>query len=98
MLGIQNKVETAPVRNFNGTETHQVTTIYNESVQKFQETIKSAMEVDSAYRFSGESSSHGCSNAVQFNRQRLGVQNTTVPYEDMGLPDAFLNDYYSQVL
>lgn len=87
--------------NFNAipskiTETHQTTAIYNESVQQFQETSQSFMEVDKAYGFSGESFQHG--NSAHFSRQTLGAQHMTALYEDMALPDAFLNDYYSQVL
>uniref|UniRef100_A0A3B4V4L1 Si:ch73-74h11.1 n=1 Tax=Seriola dumerili TaxID=41447 RepID=A0A3B4V4L1_SERDU len=62
-------------------------TFFNESVQRFQETRQSLMEVDSTYGFSRETFNHG--SAAQFSRQRL-------LYEDMALPDAFLNDYYSQ--
>ncbi|XP_044055451.1 uncharacterized protein LOC122877664 isoform X2 [Siniperca chuatsi] len=100
ILGTQKKVEMAPALNFNTipskiTETHQATTIYDESVQKFQETGQSLMEVDNAYRFSIESFNHGNRSAT-FSRQTLGVQHMTAMYEDIALPDAFLNDYYSQ--
>uniref|UniRef100_A0A3P8U4L9 Si:ch73-74h11.1 n=1 Tax=Amphiprion percula TaxID=161767 RepID=A0A3P8U4L9_AMPPE len=33
-----------------------------------------------------------------FNKQTFGFPHTTPLYEDMALPDSFLNDYYSQVL
>ncbi|XP_071342908.1 uncharacterized protein [Trachinotus anak] len=99
MLSNQKKVETAPAPNINSipsniTETHRMSTLYNESVQKFQQTRQSLMEADNTYRFSMETFNHG--DAAQFSRQRHGFQNTRVLYEDMALPDAFLNDYYSQ--
>lgn len=54
------------------------------------ETLHSsdAMFVKSSHGFSREMVSH--TSAMQFNRQGLD-------YEHIGLPDAFLNDYYSQV-
>uniref|UniRef100_A0A3B4F8X0 Si:ch73-74h11.1 n=1 Tax=Pundamilia nyererei TaxID=303518 RepID=A0A3B4F8X0_9CICH len=35
---------------------------------------------------------------ASFNRKVMGIQHTEALYEDIALPDAFLNDYYSQVL
>lgn len=101
-MGTQKKVEAAPAPNFNTspskiTETHQRTTVYDESVQRFQETNQSMMEVDNAYRFSRESYNHGNISAA-FGRQTHGVQHKTALYEDIALPDDFLSDYYSQVL
>lgn len=98
MLGTQKKVETAQALNFNSaptkiTETHH--SLHN--VQKFQETSQSFMEVDNAYRFSREAFNYGTGSAT-YNRQILGVQNTTALYEDIALPDVVLSDYYSQVL
>lgn len=54
------------------------------------ETLHSsdAMLVESAHGFSREMFSH--TSAMQFNRQGFD-------YEHIALPDAFLNDYYSQV-
>lgn len=102
LLGTQKKVEAAAAPNFESnlskiTETHQTATFYNESVQKFQETSQSLMEVDNSYRFSRDTFNQGNESALQFSRQRLGVQNTAALYEDIALPDVFLNDYYSQV-
>ncbi len=99
MLGTQNKVEMAPALNFNTipskiTETHHTTTSYDESVQKFQETSQSLMEVDNTYRFSF----NHANGSARFSRGTLGIQQTTSIYEDIALPDDFLNDYYSQVL
>lgn len=101
MLGSQKKVESAQVLNFNNipsniTETHQTTTFYDDSVQKYQENRQNLLEVDSAYRFSKASLNLGHGRAT-FSRQKVGIQNTTALY-DIALPDIFLSDYYSQVL
>ncbi|KAK2908364.1 hypothetical protein Q8A73_009437 [Channa argus] len=100
MLGMQKKYEAAQAITLNSisskiTETHQTTTFYNESVQKYQETRQSFKEVDDAHRFSRESFNHGNCSAT-FSRQTLGIQNTTAFYEDIALPVALLEDYYSQ--
>lgn len=50
-------------------------------------------EVDHAYG----SLSHGNVSAT-FNRQTLDIQHMAALYEDIALPDAFLKDYYSQVV
>ncbi|KAM7388784.1 hypothetical protein PAMP_024934 [Pampus punctatissimus] len=62
---------------------------YNKSVQMFQETNQSLMEVDNIHMFSRESFNCGTSSAT-FSRQMLGS------VEDIALPDAFLGDYYTQ--
>lgn len=102
ILGTQKKTEMAPAPIFNTIplkikDSHQTSTIYNESVQKFQETSQHLMEVDNAYRFSRASFNHG-NGSDTFSRQTLGIQHMTAVYEDIALSDVFLNDYYSQVL
>lgn len=102
MMSNQKNVEMGAAQNFNIitskiTETQQASRIYNESVQKFHETSQSLMEVDNAYKFSRESFNHGYGSAT-FSRHTLGVQSTTALFDDIALSDAFLNDYYSQVL
>uniref|UniRef100_A0A3Q0QS60 Si:ch73-74h11.1 n=1 Tax=Amphilophus citrinellus TaxID=61819 RepID=A0A3Q0QS60_AMPCI len=52
---------------------------------------------DNSYTLSRESVNYGNGPAT-LSRNRLGVQHTTALYEDITLPDAFLNDYYSQVV
>lgn len=101
MMSTQKKVEAAAAAaNFNSaaskiTETHQTSAFY-ESVQQFQDIRQSLMEVDNAYGFSRGSFNN--SSAV-YGRPTLGIQrSTTALYEDIALPDAFLNAYYSQVL
>lgn len=101
MLGTQKKVETAQALNFssipsNVTEAHHTSLFYDDSVQKYQETGQSFLEVDSAYRFSRESFNLGQGRAT-VNGQKHGIPNTNALY-DIALPDIFLNDYYSQVI
>lgn len=107
MLGTQKKVEMAPALNFNNipsdiTGTHQKTTFYVQgsmyNFQKLKETSESVMKFDNTSKLSRELSNHGYGSVVPFNRQRLGIRNTTVLYEDIALPDAVLHDYYSKVL
>lgn len=98
MLRNQKKTEMAPAPNFNTipsktTGTHQTTTVYNESMNKFRKTSQTFTEFDSNYRFSRESSKFG--NA--FSRRTLGIQSKIDLYKDIALPDAFLNEYYTQV-
>ncbi|KAK2815966.1 hypothetical protein Q5P01_026433 [Channa striata] len=100
LLAMQKKAEAAQATTSNRipskiTETHHTTTFYNESVQKYQKTNQSVMEVDHPYRFSGESFNRGDCSAT-FSRQTLGIQNTRAFYEDIALPYALLKDYYSQ--
>lgn len=99
MLATQKIVAAAPAANFNSFPTQILETqqSFYESTQKFQETNQSVMEVDNAYRCSRESFSYGMSNAT-FKRERVGSDHTTALYENIALPDAFLSDYYSQVL
>lgn len=94
MLAKQTKVETAAAPNFSSapskfTETHQ-TTSYEESFQKFQETNQSLTEMDNSYFLSRGS----------FNQGSAAYRQTHVTslYDDIALPDTFLEEYYSQVL
>uniref|UniRef100_A0A8D3B913 Cadherin domain-containing protein n=1 Tax=Scophthalmus maximus TaxID=52904 RepID=A0A8D3B913_SCOMX len=94
-LGTQTFFGTAPASNFTQHQTpttFQTATIYN----KFEESSQSLREVNDAYRFSREAFNHGNGKALQFSRKRLGIQNRTVLFEDIALPDTFLDDYYSQ--
>lgn len=99
MLSNQKKVEMAPVLNFNAipstfTETHQTSSFYEESMQQFQETSQTLMEVDNTHWLSQKSLNRGST----FSGQALGVQSQMMLYEDIALSDMFLNDYYTQVL
>ncbi len=97
----QKNLEMAQAPNFNANASlfrgAQQNTMYSESVRNFQATSKSMMEANSSYGFSGESFNHRMSIGT-FNRQAFGAQQTAALYDDMALPDAFLEEYYSQVL
>ncbi|XP_068175324.1 desmoglein-2.1-like [Antennarius striatus] len=100
MFGNQKNVEMGAAANFktvssNINEAHQGASVYNGSVQKFRETSQSLMETDNNYRFSRESFIYGNAGGL-VNRLTLGAQRATDIYDDMALPDSFLNEYYSQ--
>ncbi|KAM9849232.1 uncharacterized protein ACBR49_008487 [Aulostomus maculatus] len=88
-LGTQKKVENAQALKFNATpanitKSYQKAAVYKESVQKsLEENSQNFMEVDS----------HDRSTRAALN---YGKQIKTALYEDIALPDAFLDDYYSQ--
>ncbi|XP_042339770.1 uncharacterized protein LOC121941115 [Plectropomus leopardus] len=96
LLEDQKKVWAAPALNLNGmaseiTKTHQSSAFYEQSLQKFQENRQSLMEFDNAYGFSRQSFNN---NSAGYSRQT--VLRTTALYDEIALPDAFLNEYYSQ--
>ena len=98
MLAKQTKVETAAAPNFSSapsrfTETHQATS-YHESSQKFQETSQSLTEFDNSYFLSRGSFNQGSAAY----RQTHGTQHITALYDEIALPDTFLEQYYTQVL
>uniref|UniRef100_A0A668S782 Cadherin domain-containing protein n=1 Tax=Oreochromis aureus TaxID=47969 RepID=A0A668S782_OREAU len=91
------KVKMGQSSNFNMKNSNimKIDEIQIHSEQKYQAAVQTVMEVDNAYTFSRESVNLGNGRA-SFNRKVLGIQHTKHLYEDMALPDAFLNDYYSQ--
>lgn len=93
------KVKMGQSSNFNGKNSNimEIDEIQIRSEQKYQAAVQTVMEVDNAYTFSRESVNLGKGRA-SFNRKVMGIQHTEALYEDIALPDAFLNDYYSQVL
>jgi len=98
MQETKQKTERAPAPNFNRisstiTETYH-TPIYNESVQMFRDTNQTLMEADNTYGLQRESYNHG----TDISRQTHSFHHTNALYEDIALPDAFLGDYYSQVI
>lgn len=98
MLAKQTKVEMAAAPNFSSapskfTETHQ-TTSYHESFQKFQETNQSVTEMENAHFLSRGSFNQGSAAY----RQTHDTRYLTTLYDDIALPDTFLEEYYSQVL
>ncbi|XP_068599697.1 desmoglein-2.1 [Brachionichthys hirsutus] len=100
MSGTQNNVGMGAAKNLktvssNINESRRMASVYDESVQKLQETRQLLMETDGAYRHSRESFSHG-NAAGLVSRKTLGAQHAAAFYDDMALPDSFLNDYYSQ--
>lgn len=99
MLENQKKLGAAKAASFNAIsskipQSHH-TTRYNEAMQIIWGTNHSRLETDNAYRFSRKSFNHGNASA-SFSRKTSGAQCTTALYEDVS--DAFLKDYYSQVL
>lgn len=102
MMGKGSNVEMAQAPNYNASPskiggTLQTTPVYRESVWNVQENSKSWMEMDNAHMFSRESFNHGVSSGA-FSREAFGAQQMTSVYDDIALPDSFLDEYYSQVL
>ncbi|XP_028300735.1 uncharacterized protein LOC114462242 [Gouania willdenowi] len=97
MLGTQATIETAQATKFNAifSSSNKVEhTVYTKCQQINQETSNSWMEIDNANKFSSDTFSHN-GNHCAFNKQTVGVQHTDL-FENIALPDGFLNDYYSQ--
>ncbi|KAG7515027.1 Desmoglein-2 Cadherin family member 5 HDGC [Solea senegalensis] len=76
-------------------ENYQTNTYFNESVQKFQESSQNFMEVD-GYRFARQSFDRRSSKSQQFTKLGFGTQKSTHLYEDMALPESFLDHYYTE--
>ncbi|KAI4828638.1 hypothetical protein KUCAC02_022718 [Chaenocephalus aceratus] len=97
-LGPQKTFGTAQGSNSKGTikntiENNQTTTIHEGFLERFRDTRQSWMEVDNnAHRLTRDFG-YGYGSATI---SRNTLQHTTALYEDIALPDAFLNDYYSQ--
>uniref|UniRef100_A0A087X4C9 Si:ch73-74h11.1 n=1 Tax=Poecilia formosa TaxID=48698 RepID=A0A087X4C9_POEFO len=94
MYGTQQKTEAAPGPNFNTgssaafTETLKTETYY-ESDQIFQPTSTKMVNADIDYRVSTEF--YNPSNEIDsFSRKTQSI------HQDIGLPDVFLSDYFSQ--
>lgn len=100
-MGTKLNTETSPISNngniFSGTtETHH-TSFYNESGRVFRETTQSPMETDNNHKFSGDLYTHD-NDVTTFNTHMSFIEEAGAYYEDIALPDAFLEDYYSQVM
>lgn len=100
MLANQKKVAAAAAPNFNSivtknTSTYQTKMNYSETMQEYQDhsTTQNLMQVDNSYRFARESFNQGYGS----RRQKSTFQRHTAMYEDIALPAAVLNEYYSQV-
>lgn len=80
------------------TETHH-TSFYNESGRVFRENTLSPMETDNNHKFSGDLYTHD-NDVTTFNTHTgmSFIEEAGAYYEDIALPDAFLEDYYSQVM
>ncbi|KAK1887323.1 Desmoglein-2 [Dissostichus eleginoides] len=98
-LGPQKTFGTAQGSNSKGTITNtiknnQTTTVHDEFLERFRDTRQSWMEVDNnAHRDFG----YGYGSAtISRNTLQHTTTHLTALYEDIALPDAFLNDYYSQ--
>lgn len=93
-------VEAARAPSFKGisSKVTKTQTSYNDTIymQKVWETNQSLMETDNAYGFAMGSFNQG-NVSRSLSRQTFGAQHATALYDDIALPDAFLNDYYSQV-
>ncbi|XP_014840748.1 PREDICTED: desmoglein-2-like [Poecilia mexicana] len=99
MYGTQQKTEAAPGPNFNTgssaafTETLKTETYY-ESDQIFQPTSTKMVNADIDYRVSTEF--YNPSNEIDsFSRKTQSIHQIGC-FEDIGLPDVFLSDYFSQ--
>lgn len=77
------------------TETHH-TSFYNEFGQVFRESTLSPMETDNNHKFSGDLYTQD-NDMTAFNTHMSFIEESGAYYEDIALPDAFLEDYYSQV-
>ncbi|TNN68274.1 Desmoglein-2 [Liparis tanakae] len=97
MLENQKRVEAARAPSFNGISSNvtKTKTSYNDTMQKIWETNPSLMETDNAYGFAMGSFNQG-NVSSSLSRQTFGAHHATGLYDDIALPDAFLNDYYSQ--
>ncbi|KAJ4922991.1 hypothetical protein JOQ06_021692 [Pogonophryne albipinna] len=96
-LGPQKTFGAAQGSNSKGTITNTITnnqTIHDEFLERFRDTRQSWMEVDNnSHRDFG----YGYGSAtISINTLQRTTARTTALYEDIALPDAFLNDYYSQ--
>lgn len=100
MYGTQQKTEAAPGPNFNAgssaafTETLKTETFY-ESDQIFQPTSTKMVDADMDYRVSTEF--YNPSNEIDSFRRTTQSIHQVGCFEDIALPDVFLDDYFSQV-
>ncbi|KAK1897464.1 Desmoglein-2 [Dissostichus eleginoides] len=101
-LGPQKTFGTAQGSNSKGTitntiENNQTTTIHEGFLERFRDTRQSWMEVDNnAHRLTRDFGYGYGSATISRNTLQHTTAHTTALYEDIALPDAFLNDYYSQ--
>lgn len=92
-MGSQKKVEagTNLDTSTKHTETKEfITTTYNKSADSFKENVQNGVEVDSNH-FSKEMYNRECGMY-----RRMAMENQAF-FEDIALPAAFLEEYYSQV-
>ncbi|MEQ2267324.1 hypothetical protein XENORESO_004437, partial [Xenotaenia resolanae] len=99
--GTQQITEAVPGPNFNTVSSAFIeklqnqTCMYNESGQMIQQTSPKIVDTNDTYRFSTEL--YNQSNETDtFSRKTQNIQQTISLFEDMALPDAILNDYFSQ--
>lgn len=99
-LGTKRTSETLPIMDigngFSGMTETQHTSLYNEFGQLIQDTSQNPMEPDNNPKLD-DLYVRG-NDMTGFNMYTSYMQESEAYLEDIALPDAFLEDYYSQVM
>ncbi|KAF7647870.1 hypothetical protein LDENG_00165510, partial [Lucifuga dentata] len=92
MMGTQNNVQAQDINTMASpiTQNNHTSVFHTESKQMFQEGSQGLMDVDSGYGAPGYGPVGGTFIRHTYSDTKASL------YEEIALPDAFLDDYYSQ--